>query len=594
MSGVAPVNPTFQFFDAYGNPLASGTLTVYVAGTTTPTDTWQDRSLTSLNTNPIVLNAAGRCTMWLDPSVTYKFLLKDVNGVTQSGYPVDNVPGSGGSAAIMTFTQSGTGAVTRTAQDKMRDIVSVKDFGAMGDGVTDDTAAIQAAIAASYAIYLPPGNYKISGLTINANYFVMLGAGKYRTNLIMDTSAAVAIQIGSTTNASTLKLQGFSITGNASNLGGISLGTATYYAAFLLLDEVSITSFTNTATGQGYGISLNTCQEIEIRNCYLFGNRNNIYRPVIGYCTSTRITGKSGYIGHATGRGVYIRGYCLDLYIQDGICEGNALEGIYLSNDDTSTYSCIFVQNMYFEANGDSGSGTNGVIYVVGNATPGRHKVVIEGCNFRGNPNNLSLKNISLDQAISYVGKNRISPQFIATTATCQTRFELNRSDDTTTDLFSYYKLLLGSVSVSDMNGAIGNGNSQVNLVASLTFPATAAPSVDPNTLDDYEEGTWTPTTAGFGGTVTSAAGEYTKIGNRVFFKITIQGTNLSAAALSTANCTLPFAVSSLSIAPIMDLSAQTNLGLVYVSTAGFAFFPVFGVIASPTLVVVGSYKTNA
>jgi len=72
-----------------------------------------------------------------------------------------SVAASGGSALIG-FLQIGTGAVGRTVQDKLRESVSVRDYGATGDGITDDTLAIQAAINASSSIFFPSGNYIVS------------------------------------------------------------------------------------------------------------------------------------------------------------------------------------------------------------------------------------------------------------------------------------------------------------------------------------------------------------------------------------------------------------------------------------------------
>lgn len=63
------------------------------------------------------------------------------------------------------FLQSGANAVTRTIQNKLRDVISIKDFGAVGDGVADDTAAIQAALNAcpqGGGILIPHGTYKIT------------------------------------------------------------------------------------------------------------------------------------------------------------------------------------------------------------------------------------------------------------------------------------------------------------------------------------------------------------------------------------------------------------------------------------------------
>lgn len=83
-----------SFFDNNGDPLAGGTVTFYIPGTTTEKDTWQDRDQSALNTNPVVLDAGGRAVIW--GSGAYRQVVKDSLGnliwdqiVATSPYEVD-------------------------------------------------------------------------------------------------------------------------------------------------------------------------------------------------------------------------------------------------------------------------------------------------------------------------------------------------------------------------------------------------------------------------------------------------------------------------------------------------------------------------
>ena len=204
--------PKLQFFDANGNPLVGGKLYSYAAGTTTPLATYTGNTTTTANTNPVILNSRGEAGVWLSSSY-YKLKLTDSNDVEI--WTVDNVGGfatmadltaaiaaltaslaSSSGSSMIGFIQAGTSAVATTAQTKMRETISVKDFGAVGDDVADDTTKIQAAI--NYAntiggdVYFPPGIYRITnGLTINNSGDA---SARIKASLYGDSSASVLIR----------------------------------------------------------------------------------------------------------------------------------------------------------------------------------------------------------------------------------------------------------------------------------------------------------------------------------------------------------------------------------------------------------------
>lgn len=81
MSNITPGSllgaPKLQLFDNDGNPAAGYFLFTYIAGTSTPLETYSDSLLTTPNADPVELDAYGRATVFLQPGIAYKFVLTD-------------------------------------------------------------------------------------------------------------------------------------------------------------------------------------------------------------------------------------------------------------------------------------------------------------------------------------------------------------------------------------------------------------------------------------------------------------------------------------------------------------------------------------
>ena len=131
-------------------------------------------------------------------------------------------------AADITFTPTGTGAVDSTVQAKLRSTVSVTDFGAVGNGIIDDTAAIQSAIdyveiLGGGVVKIPAGVFLISSsLTVDDNGVLLVGEGcGGHQNSIPEIRASAATRIVFSTSATAAPMLIFtSVTGHYPKGGG--------------------------------------------------------------------------------------------------------------------------------------------------------------------------------------------------------------------------------------------------------------------------------------------------------------------------------------------------------------------------------------
>lgn len=242
-----------QFFTDAGAVAASHNLHTFAAGTTSDQATYSDQALTSLNANPIVLDSAGRATIFLNPALgSYKFELKDPTDTTtlwtrddvspllgfQANFDVTGTAGEAISAGEAVYLSDGSGG-TDAGEWYLTDSAAASSS---SEAYIVGFALADVADAASGQFRIQGRATGLSGLTAGSTYYVTATPGAIGT-----TAPANSRVMGIADSTTTLTLA--PIEGAAATAGPLPALDATALLGGVMLQVGSVTADASSGAG---------------------------------------------------------------------------------------------------------------------------------------------------------------------------------------------------------------------------------------------------------------------------------------------------------------------------------------------------------
>lgn len=398
-----------QFFDNNGTPLSGGKLYSYEAGTTTPQASYTDAAGTTPHSNPIILDSAGRVPggeVWIAAGDNYKFVLKTPTDVQLASW--DNITGINGTgitsdAATVSYTPPFTGGQTTTVLEKLAEYVTFQDFGAVGDGIADDSDAVQAAI--TYASTNRKTIFAYGGFLItktinfpsNSNGCTILGQSK-QTYFKYTTTGAMFASL----STNSIVMRNLTLVGSGSSVAATALSLQTsnpsvgvYYCVF---EDLTIEGFK-------FGISMAGLCEPVFRKVNIGLNKSGIFggtpqqgSPLIGISIGSTVLAAQfeGLTIFATQRcvsqtteqqlaeGHYWFGCTFDLSFNDGASSDQACV-YYESGQDIVFTACWFTNTQKYGTASTFNDNLLKIAYTPGTINAPLVSLKFNGCNFVGN-----------------------------------------------------------------------------------------------------------------------------------------------------------------------------------------------------------------